>query len=145
MVLYPNLNKNKANQFQDIVLDYLSAAVQGVQIQFLSELKETFLKLNPEIYKLLNERLEEIGIQTTQVSSLDDYKFLLPRFGNNNRFPLDGIYNRNDWEMLACAYKCKVETYLAVMLQLGYDFQVPEYCDEVAENEGDKDGKDWDD
>jgi hypothetical protein len=143
LIAYPNLDKGEVEQFRDVIFDLLIALVQGVLIQFPKESKEIYYQINEELYQVVCEGLTAIGIRTQQVSSLENPRHLVPHFGDNDRFPRSGIYSHNDWEILACAYKCEVETFLTLMLKLGYDFQPPEITDSPEESSSTEDQDDW--
>jgi hypothetical protein len=140
----PMLDKKDCKRFNK-ELTLLFSIIQGVRVQFPSDSRTVFYQLNNRLYHDFLEILEDMGRRTCQISLLSEFDSLLPLFGDSDRFPKEGTYNKNDWEILACAFKCEAESYLKVMLELGFDFRSPEPLEEAKEETDDpKEGNDDD-
>ena len=135
-VLRDMLTKDESDRLIPEVTMLLTL-VQGVRVQFPSENLAVYYQLNVELYRRLMETLHVIGKRVIQTSPLADYESLMPEFGDGSVFPLKGIYNRNDWEILATAFICEAESFLKMMLVLGYDFEEPVLHDPKEEDEED--------
>lgn len=91
--------------------------------------KEVYFSLSMHLYVQLASHLENIAKRTCQITGktyMDGYG---PSFGDNSlgsKFTTYGMYNRNDWEVLTCAFRCETESFLKFSLISGYDFKPPE-------------------
>jgi hypothetical protein len=137
----PMLDETECQRYKK-VLTLLQSTVLGTRVQF-KDSKTIHYQIDSNLHVTLSAVLQDIGLRTTQITELQDFQSLLPRFGNFNHFPVNGVYTANDWEIIACTFKCEVESYLKIMLELGYDFQGPVLEEAIPEKEEDEKAEDW--
>ena len=87
---------------------------------------DVYMHLNVNLYFKFRERLTDIGLRTAQLTDSNFDEVMIPNFGNSSTYPFDGYYDKHDWEMIALAFKCQVESFLKICLVCGYDKQPPE-------------------
>jgi len=136
-IVHPIMEKEDCEKLsKDISL--LFAVLQGQRMKYANSSTRVYYKLNMKLFNSLLTRLEEIGERMKQVSEFEDYELLIPEFGHGSeQFNYRGIYNKQDWELIANAFKCEVETYLKIMLTLGYDNQPVVAAEPVTGDEND--------
>ena len=133
------LDPEQLESFKSII-DKLRAFCQGVRVTFgrsTNRQPTIYYQINKPIMEAICRELELVHKRTLQVNP--DRSDDIPEhpLWSDTILPniYDGVYNRNDWEILAATFRQECETFLLAMLYLGYDFKPVAPEDEDVEDD----------
>jgi hypothetical protein len=121
-----------------VIINKLRALVQGMRVSFASSQKgQFFYQINQPIMESIYRDLEEVRKRTMQLNrGREEDMMELPIWSDSKLEDVyKGVYNKNDWEMLAATFRQEVETFLLAAIYCNYDFQPAELEKESQEEE----------
>ena len=116
---------NRDQGFLEEILDLIRAFCQGLRVSF-SDKNIVWYEVNTKILKELKRELTKIRTQTLEIAKdrREDVPEI-PDFCVTTRSQYsnwdNAVFARNDWEIIAAAYRCDVEAFILTCITLGYD------------------------
>jgi hypothetical protein len=118
-------------------LNILDDFANGRQIKFAFEIDVDYYIADPVLYAEVLKILFDRRSRTIQVTTftLKEREPPFPVEFGFGKFPIQGIYNENDWEILAAGFRIAAEAFLAELIAWGDDLRPYEKKDQPTELE----------
>jgi lysozyme family protein len=123
------------------IIDKLRAFCQGSRVTFTSNRRGPYYyQICKPVMESLNRDLELVRKRTLQLNPDRPEDIMEPPVWGDTKLSdlFEGVYSRNDWEILATSFRLEAESYLLAMVYLGYDFS-PYETDEDDDDDLDED------